>query len=408
MAQELFDDLYRLLRGSQAATALVEAKSLHAEEKFGECVTLLERTLERYAQSREFTLGKDLSHVEAIQPGKLDKETKRLVRKQDKANDALEQFQELIEKVRRNVRRTAATHKPASGATLPLTTAQAESTFGEPPQPPELDPMNALQEQFAQGTTFAQKQEAIESHCEVRPLHSTSEIQEGDLLLAISDGKQYLLRVHSPAIHEETLRICSAMDGSPMKPLPLEKVRLSISRSKLHLLILKSKGSSLGDTTAAEDRDQAMPDLQTQNPSEYTSKLSIQQRDQILDAGAFSQLIDAAQRSGIVPGIAMIIQVRDCEFRLGKYHQALQLIESLLSAFVGSATQRIQRLKREEQDISSGRVKMSPKDMQAKRARDNKESELIERTRTRFTRVLEGIRAIIHLENEKELGGISK
>ena len=302
MAQELFDDLYRLLRGSQAATALVEAKSLHAEEKFGDCVTLLERTLERYAQSREATLSKDLSHVEAVQPGKLDKETKRLVRKQGKANDALEQFQELIEKVRRNVRRTAATHKPASDATLPLTTAKLESTIGVPLQPPELVEMNALREQFAQGTTFAQKQEAIE----------------------------------------------------------------------------------------------------------YASKLSIQQRDQILDAGAFSQLIDAAQRSGIVPGIALIIQVRDCEFRLGKYHQALQLIESLLSAFVGSATQRTQRLKREEQDIASGRVKMSPKDMQAKRARDNKESELIERTRTRFTRVLEGIRAIIHLENEKETGGVSK
>jgi hypothetical protein len=40
--------------------------------------------------------------------------------------------------------------------------------------------------------------------------------------------------------------------------------------------------------------------------------------------------------------------------------------------------------------------------MQAKKARDNKESELIERARTRFTRVLEGIRAIIHMENELE------
>ncbi len=408
MAQELFDDLYRLLRGSQAATALVEAKSLHAEEKFGECVTLLERTLERYAQSRESTLSKDLSHVEAIQPGKLDKETKRLVRKQDKANDALEQFQELIEKVRRNVRRNAATPKPASDATLPLTTAKSESKIGEPLQPPEVDQMNALREQFAQGTTFAQKQEAIESHCEVRPIHSASEIRVGDLLFAISDGKQYLISVDSTAIDEESMRIRSAMDGSPMKPLPIEKVRLSIARSKLHLLVLKSRNPLRGDSTAAEDLEHAVPELQNQNPSEDASKLSIQERDQILDAGAFSQLIDAAQRSGIVPGIALIIQVRDCEFRLGKYHQALQLIESLLSAFVGSATQRTQRLKREEQEIASGRVKMSPKDMQAKRARDNKDSELIERTKTRFTRVLEGIRAIIHLENEKEAGGISK
>lgn len=402
MAEELFDDLYRLLRGSQAASALVEAKSLHAEEKFGECVTLLERALERYAQSRESTLSKDLSHVEAIQPAKLDKETKRLVRKQGKANDALEQFQELIEKVRRNVRRTNATY-PTPDATIPLTTAIPDSKIGEPPQPSGLDPMNALREHFSKGTTFTQRQEAIESHCEVRPIHSASDIQEGDLLLAISEGKQYLLSVDSPAIDQETLRIRSAIDGSFMKPLPLEKVRLSISRSKLHLLVLNSS-LSIEDTNATEDLNQAIPELLNQNPPEYSSKLSIQQRDQILDAGAFSQLIDAAQRSGIVPGIAMIIQIRDCEFRLGKYHQALQLIESLLSAFVGSATQRTQRLKREEQDIASGRVKMSPKDMQAKRARDNKESELIERTRTRFTRVLEGIRAIIHSENNKELG----
>ncbi len=403
MAQELFDDLYRLLRGSQAATALVEAKSLHAEEKFVECVTLLERIFERYAQSRESTLRKDLSHGETHQSAKLDKETKRLVRKQGKANDALEQFQELIEKVRRHVRRTNATHKPASDATRP--SAQLKSTMGEPPEPRELDLMAPLLEQFSKETTFAQKQVAIESHCEVRPLHSESDLQEGNLLLAISEGKQYLLTVDSPAIDEGTLRICSAIDGSSLKPLPLEKVRLSIVKSKLHLLILKPRNPLLGDSTATEDRD--LRDLQSQNPSEYTSKLSIQQRDQILDAGAFSQLIDAAQRSGIVPGIALMIQVRDCEFRLGKYHQALQLIESLLSTFVGSVAQRTQRLKREEQDIASGRVKMSPKDMQAKRARDNKESELIERTRTRFTRVLEGIRAIIHLENEKEVSGFS-
>ena len=254
----------------------------------------------------------------------------------------------------------------------------------------ELNSMDALRQEFLEATSYSQKQDAIERHCEVLPIDSAFEIADGDLLLAISDGKQHLLCAKSPAIEEGALRLGSAIDGSHLEPLPIDKVNLSIQRSKLHRLVLISK-----------DAEPTILEPQT-DPPEYVSKISIQLRDQILDSGAFSQLVDAAQRSGIVPGIGIIIQVRDCEFRLGKYHQALQLIVSLLSAFVGSATQRTQRLKREEQDIASGRVKMSPKDLQAKRARDNKATESVERAKMKFTRVLEGIRGIIQMENEKE------
>lgn len=265
----------------------------------------------------------------------------------------------------------------------------------------EANPMDALRHDFLVGATYAEQQEAIERHCDVQPLDSASDIADGDLLLAISDGKQHLLRAESPAIEAGALRTSSAIDGSRLKPLEIEKVNLSIHRSKLHRLVLLANPTepAIGEPVTIES---AVVGQQTNDPNEYQSKISVQQRDQILDSGAFSQLVDAAQRSGIVPGIGIIIQVRDCEFRLGKYHQALQLIESLLSGFVGSATQRAQRLKREEQDIASGRVKMSPKDLQAKRARDNKATECVERARMKFTRVLEGIRGIIHLENEKE------
>jgi hypothetical protein len=259
-----------------------------------------------------------------------------------------------------------------------------------------ISPMEALRHDLAQATTYAQRQDAIERHCDVLPIELASDIANGELLLAISDGKQYILCAGTPAIEDGRLHVTSAMDGSPLKALPLEKVALSIHRSKLHRLVL------LPEATEPATSAFAAPELRATDPPEYVSKISVEQRDQILDSGAFSQLVDAAQRSGIVPGIGIIIQVRDCEFRLGKYHQALQLIESLLSAFVGSATQRSQRLKREEQDIASGRVKMSPKDLQAKRARDNKATENVERARMKFTRVLEGIRAIIQLENEKE------
>ncbi len=270
----------------------------------------------------------------------------------------------------------------------------------------EVDPMEALRHDFLEATSFSQKQDAIERHCEVLPIDSASDIDDGDLLLAISERQQYLLRADTPSIEDGALRASSAMDGSRLKPLSLEKVNLSIHRSKLHRLVLIANAiepaiSAPAIREPATTQPSSVVQL-TNDPPEYQSKISVQQRDQILDSGAFSQLVDAAQRSGIVPGIGIIIQVRDCEFRLGKYHQALQLIESLLSSFVGSATQRTQRLKREEQDIASGRVKISPKDLQAKRARDNKATESVERARMKFTRVLEGIRGIIQLENEKE------
>ncbi len=265
----------------------------------------------------------------------------------------------------------------------------------------DTNPMDALRQVFLEANSYSQKQDAIDRYCEVLPLDSAADIADGDLLLAISEGKQYLLRADSPSIDEGALRTYSALDGSRLKPLAIEKVNLSIHRSKLHRLVLLATASE-STVCEPETNEPSIAKQHISNPPEYQSKISVQQRDQILDSGAFSQLVDAAQRSGIVPGIGIIIQVRDCEFRLGKYHQALQLIESLLSSFVASATQRSQRLKREEQDIASGRVKMSPKDLQAKRARDNKATECVERARMKFTRVLEGVRGIIQLENEKE------
>ena len=107
------------------------------------------------------------------------------------------------------------------------------------------------------------------------------------------------------------------------------------------------------------------------------------------------QLERAAQRTGLVPGIATIIQVRDCEFRLGRYQQALQLIESQFQGFQGRAAQRTQQLAREDLDIASGRIKMSGRELQIKRQRDRQQTQAIDRARTRFSRVLEGLRMLV-------------
>jgi hypothetical protein len=80
---------------------------------------------------------------------------------------------------------------------------------------------------------------------------------------------------------------------------------------------------------------------------------------------------------------------------LGRYQQALQLIESQFQAFQGRAAQRTQQLAREDLDIASGRIKMSGRELQIKRQRDRQQTQAVDRARTRFSRVLEGLRMLV-------------
>ena len=87
------------------------------------------------------------------------------------------------------------------------------------------------------------------------------------------------------------------------------------------------------------------------------------QEQGILDKGTFSQLHDAAQRSGLVPNADVIAYTRDREFRLKDYQKAFQAIEGLFGKFCAAATQRDQRLRREDLDIAAGKIKISPKQL---------------------------------------------
>ena len=116
----------------------------------------------------------------------------------------------------------------------------------------------------------------------------------------------------------------------------------------------------------------------------------------MIDVGSFGQLLTSAQRSGLVPAADQIGHVRDREFRMGKYDLAFQTINGLFSKFTASMNQRNQRLIREDADIASGKVKMSPKDLQAKRARDLRQTQEIDRARRRFQVVLEGLRLLMN------------
>ncbi|MBN1590364.1 MAG: hypothetical protein JW888_12690, partial [Pirellulales bacterium] len=102
-----------------------------------------------------------------------------------------------------------------------------------------------------------------------------------------------------------------------------------------------------------------------------------------------------AQQSGVVPGADQIGHIRDCEFRMGQYQTAFEGIERLYVGLKQAADIRKQRLRTEEIDYRSGVLKMSPKEWQQKKQRDTAQTNIIERTRRNFVRVLDGLRVLV-------------
>jgi hypothetical protein len=216
-----------------------------------------------------------------------------------------------------------------------------------------------LVEALAQATAADEQLAILRSALNVEMVQPDHRFDPGAFYFVIGAASNSLIQTQSPAVVDGQLHFRSCMHDTPMKPLwaaPTVPQRVYLVQQK------------------------------AVDPAE---------RDQILDVGSLSQLIDAAQRSGLVPGIATIIQVRDCEFRLGRYQQALQLIESQFQSFQGRAAQRAQQLAREDVDIAAGRIKMSGRELQIKRQRDRQQTQAVDRARTRFSRVLEGLRTLV-------------
>lgn len=228
-----------------------------------------------------------------------------------------------------------------------------------------IDPPPAdLAEAFAAAAGPEERLVALRGGYRVEPVAADHSFSESDAVYFVVGARSsHLIRTLSPALADGAVRFQSWPDGRSMKPEPVERLRDAARRGSVYLL-----ESKLPDTA---------------------------ERDLVIDMGAFTLLIDAAQRCGLIPGVATIIQIRDGEFRLGRHRQALAQLESMLQGFLVAISQRTQRLAREEIDIASGRVKMTPRELQMKRARDTQQTQAIDRAQTRFSRVVEGLRTLV-------------
>lgn len=381
---ESFDDLYRLLRGSRCASPLLSARTLFDSGKVAESIAELKKIRHTYQESRKNTLA---SEFDESNPA--DKESKQLLKRQSKAVDAIGQMDGLVSMLTLQIPQVQ-----KQNTTVPTAAPKSIETHRISSPSDDLD--NHLRQKLPLATTDADVRRVLSQHCNLAMVADDHELHAGERFVIFTNGLGYVVEVDEPPLENNSVRILTWLDRKRMLPIPLSKWNKSVSKSKvlkLEPFALVAVPTIAVPTIQGPEFSLKLPGANRSGENSETAE-----RDKILDVGAFSQLLDAAQRSGIVPGSGVIIQVRDCEFRLGRFNKGLQMMETLYTTFIGAESQRNQRLQREEAEIASGRKKISPKDLQAKRAQDNQTTQVVDRTKVRFQRVLEGLRGLLHLE----------
>ena len=281
------------------------------------------------------------------------------------------------------------------------------STFGKgrssrPKEPsPPFEPAALLTDAFKEeyGTVFAvsDKERVLEKHFDLKAVESETDIRSGGVYCYKSKLGLDLIQVESDESEKsekseefdaEAVPLILALTGGKQRPASFEAL-VSLGRNqKLHRLAPKTKRE---DTVA---------------PSETSSRKHVftghPENSSISDA-SFTHLLSAVEKSGFDINTHAIVDARNREFKVGRYQKAFDIIEILYKRFSTEADRRAQRLRQEETKYRSGKLKMSPKDWQNKKARDIAETQRVERARRHFTHVLGGLRVLWAAEESKNL-----
>lgn len=281
------------------------------------------------------------------------------------------------------------------------TRGQGRSSRSKEPSPP-FEPAALLTEAFREeyGAVFAvsDKEQVLEKHFDLKAVESETDIRRGAVYCYKSKLGLDLIQVGSEESEEseeseksdaEAVPLVLALTGGKQRPASMEAL-MSLGRNrKLHRLAPKTKSQ---DTVA--------PAKTPKRKKEFSGH---PENSPISDA-SFTHLLTAVEKSGFDINTHGIVDARNREFKVGRYQKAFDIIEILYKRFSTEADKRAQRLRQEETNYRSGRLKMSPKDWQNKKARDTAETQRVERARRHFTHVLGGLRVLWAAEESGQSG----
>lgn len=408
MSPESFDDLYKLVRGSQCANLVVDARNLIAEQDYAESFDRIIDARASYAEQYSRILKHSLPDAPLEPPKK--------IQKREKVHQAMTAFDLIISRLERWLERqpppdsntnqqSSAEGDPAKCSSEDQAEPQGDLVLSE-------EVMNKLTAKFQE---FKEVNRAwIEELLTFHSIENASDFKPNASYFIQTASTSVLVKITEiTSLAAETdplLRLNNLLDDRPIKAVPLQGL-LKLAR--------ESRCFRLGDQDASTKVDAPKPVLSKDRSTEPIEPLSVAKEQpsteeteqsgegqkekksdhqNILDLGAFSQLLTSAQRSGLVPNADQIGYVRDKEFRQGKYDKAFQSIDMMHNRFLANAGQRQARLSREDVDIAAGRIKISPRELQAKRSRDRLQTQEVDRAKRRFQVVLEGLRILMNHE----------
>lgn len=137
-----FQDLYKLLRGSRCATAVLDARALFVERRLEQSLLKMSEARASFAESRHRVLRQDPEKTIDAKAKDRDRQVKKAKRKQEKAQETLDAFDELIpvltKMTQREIRRRERTVAEESNvgqvepsSEQPATTEIADKSVGQ-------------------------------------------------------------------------------------------------------------------------------------------------------------------------------------------------------------------------------------------------------------------------------------
>ncbi|NND98687.1 MAG: hypothetical protein HKN47_15300 [Pirellulaceae bacterium] len=418
MNAEDFQSLYKLLRGSKSAFGVLDARTLFIEKKIRQALVRLQESRDSYQSSRARLMKQDAGKEVDPKAKDADRQIKRIERKQEKVREVLELFDELLPKLAKLAAREAArdSTEDTDASGLDADTEFREAVGAEDDEEYDVRPVTPADVSVEFAARFVELEgdeqlDWISRSFGFCPVESEDQIFPNAVYFIRIQDESFLVHTRGEEHLADGIPLVSVVDEVPMKTYSVEAFLRLGNRRRMVLLTTDAarirqqaaqvlEYDSIDSVNATHEFDVANADAHGDDQNEGESESAGGVKTQILDMGAFSQLMDSAQRSGLVPNADKIANLRDREFRLGRYDMAYSGIEGLFSSFVAAASQRAQKLAREDADIKGGRIKISPKELQAKRMRDRQAEQAVERARSRFQLVMNGLQVLMRTHEQ--------
>lgn len=335
------------------------AKATFLRQEYEVVAAHLEEIKEAYAGAQMRTLRRDPKAK-----GLSRKEARLLAEKQTTIRDVLKQFDTVIQGLHLKAENEAKRQFISRG--------KGTSTSAELPK--------GFAQQFESAPNAAQRAKLVNHFFSALPVNTTGDVKPATLYAHRQENSLSVLITADRFPTTTVIPVSDALTGKSLKPFGMQEfLELGKNKDLVELQSRQRNGTSNKTEPSATDAEAVR----------FTS----------LDLTAFNQLVLAADQSGLMSSIP-ISNARDQHFRQGKYQHAFSAIERAYQEFATKASQRMTRLRQEEQAYKRGRLKMSPKQWQIKQRQDAAQTQKVERARKHFKLVLDGLR-LLHLRQKQ-------